>query len=86
MKRLPAMPKVKRINPGFYSVGDNWYVETNDSDRPGAKKWIVRRFKPNSDILDQEYGFDSYAEARDHALMEASVTWLSKTFDADDSN
>ena len=60
-----------RIHAGFYAVGDNWYVE-----RITRGKWQVKRFKENSEIVEKTYDFDSYAEARDHAIMEHCVKLL----------
>lgn len=75
--------KIKRNFPGDYSVGpksdpDRWSVEKLD-DHPRTK-WRVLRFGTgdNKEVIEQVYTFDTYAEARDHALMEAGVTELAE--------
>jgi len=63
--------KTKRIAPGFYSIGKLHIVEKDDSG------WRVLRFPDEKSSQPEEiYQFDYYADARDHAIMEASIMEL----------
>lgn len=77
MKKLKAMPKIHRICKGEYEVKPLWAV-SKDDDRGD---WMVIRFvSETSDEVDELYRFSTYAEARDHALMEANIIWLGEVW------
>lgn len=66
------MSLLKRKRPGFYVVGDFHIIEKNE-----GHGWKVLRF-PTKESSQPEhiYKFDYYTQARDHAIMEASIKLL----------
>lgn len=72
------IPRIKRHGAGHYTVDPLWSIT-----KEGKGDWRVLRWKgEKSNELEKEYRFESYRQARDHALMEADVMAFIENFDS----